>query len=65
MVDALITNFHLPKSTLIMLVAAMMGKEFTLAAYREAVAQRYRFFSFEDAMFITRRAELVTSASSV
>lgn len=64
-VDALITNFHLPKSTLIMLVAAMMGKEFTLAAYREAVAQRYRFFSFGDAMFITRRAELVTSASSV
>ncbi|MBX5436984.1 MAG: tRNA preQ1(34) S-adenosylmethionine ribosyltransferase-isomerase QueA [Alicyclobacillaceae bacterium] len=56
-VDALITNFHLPKSTLIMLVAAMMGKDFTLAAYREAVARRYRFFSFGDAMFITRRLD--------
>ncbi|MCL6548916.1 MAG: S-adenosylmethionine:tRNA ribosyltransferase-isomerase, partial [Alicyclobacillus sp.] len=56
-VDGLITNFHLPKSTLIMLVAALMGKDFTLAAYRVAVAERYRFFSFGDAMFITRRLE--------
>lgn len=54
-VDALITNFHLPKSTLIMLVAAMMGVAFTKEAYRTAVEQRYRFFSFGDAMFITRR----------
>lgn len=54
-VDALITNFHLPKSTLLMLVSAFAGREFILQAYREAVAQRYRFFSFGDAMFITRR----------
>jgi len=51
-VDALITNFHLPKSTLLMLVSAFAGREFILRAYREAVAQRYRFFSFGDAMFI-------------
>ena len=55
-VDALITNFHLPKSTLLMLVSAFAGREFMLRAYGEAVAQRYRFFSFGDAMFITRRA---------
>lgn len=55
MVDALITNFHLPKSTLIMLVATMMGLEFTKTVYEEAVRDRYRFFSFGDAMFITRR----------
>ena len=53
-VDALITNFHLPKSTLLMLVSAFAGREFILRAYREAVAKRYRFFSFGDAMFITR-----------
>lgn len=52
-VDALITNFHLPKSTLLMLVSAFAGREFILRAYREAVEQRYRFFSFGDAMFIT------------
>ncbi|WP_066687272.1 tRNA preQ1(34) S-adenosylmethionine ribosyltransferase-isomerase QueA [Christensenella intestinihominis] len=51
-VDALITNFHLPKSTLIMLVSALMGREETLAVYREAVEERYRFFSFGDAMLI-------------
>lgn len=51
-VDAVVTNFHLPKSTLIMLVSAFAGREFTLRAYREAVANRYRFFSFGDAMFI-------------
>lgn len=55
-VDALITNFHLPKSTLLMLVAAFAGRERTLAAYREAVAQRYRFYSFGDAMLITTGA---------
>ncbi|MCM1538064.1 MAG: tRNA preQ1(34) S-adenosylmethionine ribosyltransferase-isomerase QueA [bacterium] len=50
--DALITNFHLPESTLIMLVSALAGREQVLAAYREAVKERYRFFSFGDAMFI-------------
>ena len=50
--DALITNFHLPKSTLIMLVSALAGREHVLNAYREAVQERYRFFSFGDAMFI-------------
>ena len=51
-VDALITNFHLPESTLIMLVAAMTGREEILSLYNEAVRERYRFFSFGDAMFI-------------
>ena len=50
--DALITNFHLPESTLIMLVSALAGREHTLVAYRAAVEKRYRFFSFGDAMFI-------------
>lgn len=50
--DALITNFHLPESTLVMLVSAFAGRENVLAAYREAVEKRYRFFSFGDAMFI-------------
>lgn len=52
LVDALITNFHLPKSTLVMLVSALAGRENILKAYREAIEQRYRFFSFGDAMFI-------------
>jgi S-adenosylmethionine:tRNA ribosyltransferase-isomerase len=52
MVDALITNFHLPESTLIMLVSAFAGRDNTMAAYRNAVEERYRFFSFGDAMFI-------------
>ena len=51
--DALITNFHLPESTLIMLVSALAGREHVLAAYNEAVKERYRFFSFGDAMFIS------------
>ena len=51
--DALVTNFHLPESTLIMLVSALAGREATLAAYEEAVRQRYRFFSFGDAMLIS------------
>jgi S-adenosylmethionine:tRNA ribosyltransferase-isomerase len=51
-VDALITNFHLPKSTLLMLVAAFAGRERILAAYEEAKRERYRFFSFGDAMLI-------------
>lgn len=50
--DALITNFHLPESTLIMLVSALAGKELTMGAYQEAVRERYRFFSFGDAMLI-------------
>ncbi|MEQ5209334.1 S-adenosylmethionine:tRNA ribosyltransferase-isomerase, partial [Proteus sp. fly-1067] len=51
--DALITNFHLPESTLIMLVSAFAGYKNTLQAYKEAVAQQYRFFSYGDAMYIT------------
>ena len=51
-VDALITNFHLPESTLVMLVSALAGKEFVMNAYAEAVNERYRFFSFGDAMLI-------------
>lgn len=51
-IDALITNFHLPESTLIMLVSALAGREHVLDAYAEAVKERYRFFSFGDAMFI-------------
>lgn len=50
--DALITNFHLPESTLVMLVSALAGRERVLAAYEEAIRERYRFFSFGDAMFI-------------
>ena len=51
--DALITNFHLPESTLVMLVSAFAGREKVLNAYNEAVKERYRFFSFGDAMLIT------------
>ena len=51
-VDGLITNFHLPCSTLLMLVSAFMGREEALLAYKEAVEQKYRFFSFGDAMMI-------------
>ncbi|WP_459128897.1 tRNA preQ1(34) S-adenosylmethionine ribosyltransferase-isomerase QueA [Guggenheimella bovis] len=54
-IDGLITNFHLPESTLIMLVSAFAGTDFTLDAYREAVSERYRFFSFGDAMFIKEK----------
>lgn len=54
-VDAVITNFHLPKSTLIMLISAFAGRAFTLEAYRTAVAEEYRFFSFGDAMLIQSR----------
>ena len=52
-IDALITNFHLPKSTLVMLVSALAGKDNILNAYQEAIKEKYRFFSFGDAMFIT------------
>ena len=51
--DCLITNFHLPESTLVMLVSALAGKEHVMAAYEDAVKERYRFFSFGDAMFVT------------
>ena len=51
-IDGLITNFHLPQSTLLMLVSALAGKEYIMGAYNEAVKEKYRFFSFGDAMFI-------------
>ena len=51
-IDALITNFHLPESTLLMLVSALAGKDYIMKAYKEAVEQKYRFFSFGDTMFI-------------
>lgn len=53
--DCLITNFHLPESTLVMLVSALAGREHILAAYEEAIREKYRFFSFGDAMFVTDR----------
>jgi S-adenosylmethionine:tRNA ribosyltransferase-isomerase len=55
-VDAMVTNFHLPQSSLLMLVCAFAGRDATLAAYRHAVAERYRFFSYGDAMFVTPSA---------
>lgn len=51
-IDGLITNFHLPESTLIMLVSAFAGRDYIMSAYKEAVKEKYRFFSFGDAMFI-------------
>jgi S-adenosylmethionine:tRNA ribosyltransferase-isomerase len=60
-VDAMVTNFHLPESTLLMLVSAFAGREQVLAAYAHAVAQRYRFFSYGDAMFITPQPEARTA----
>ncbi|WOJ96272.1 tRNA preQ1(34) S-adenosylmethionine ribosyltransferase-isomerase QueA [Congregibacter brevis] len=56
-VDAMITNFHLPESTLLMLVSAFCGTDLMLSAYNEAVAERYRFFSYGDAMFLTPQPE--------
>ena len=53
-VDRLLTNFHLPKSTLLMLVSAFAGKDNVMRAYRHAIEQRYRFFSYGDAMLIER-----------
>lgn len=55
--DCLITNFHLPESTLVMLVSALAGREHVLKAYEEAIKERYRFFSFGDAMFIASKPE--------
>jgi S-adenosylmethionine:tRNA ribosyltransferase-isomerase len=51
-VDAMITNFHLPRSTLLLMISAFAGRQLVLSAYREAVRQRYRFFIFGDAMLI-------------
>ena len=62
-VDALLTNFHLPESTLLMLVSAFAGRERMLAAYRHAVTQRYRFFSYGDAMWIPQRYADSSSAA--
>ena len=56
MVDVLVTNFHLPKSTLMMLVSAFAGYDHVMALYRHAIAQRYRFFSYGDAMLLQRTA---------
>lgn len=56
--DCLITNFHLPESTLLMLVSALAGKDHVMKAYEEAIKERYRFFSFGDAMFITNKSNI-------
>ncbi|MEZ5503672.1 MAG: S-adenosylmethionine:tRNA ribosyltransferase-isomerase [Halioglobus sp.] len=56
--SALVTNFHLPESTLLMLVCALAGREPVMAAYSQAVAQKYRFFSYGDAMFITANPQV-------
>lgn len=58
LVDALVTNFHLPESTLIMLVSSFAGYDHVMNAYKEAVSNEYRFFSYGDAMFVTRQAEV-------
>ena len=62
-VDALLTNFHLPKSTLMMLVSAFAGYDFIMALYAHAIAQKYRFFSYGDAMWLTRTREPAQSLS--
>ncbi len=62
-VDALVTNFHLPESTLLMLVSAFAGYEPVMAAYQHAVAQRYRFFSYGDAMFLSKKKRGIRDAA--
>ena len=62
--DCLITNFHLPESTLLMLVSALAGKEHIMTAYEEAVREKYRFFSFGDAMFITDASNVTSEADN-
>ncbi|QOL25443.1 tRNA preQ1(34) S-adenosylmethionine ribosyltransferase-isomerase QueA [Thalassotalea sp. LPB0316] len=61
LVDALITNFHLSESTLLMLVSAFAGYDHIMAAYKEAVAEQYRFFSYGDAMFLTRNSQTASA----
>ena len=61
MVDALLTNFHLPGSTLLMLVSAFAGRETILAAYAHAIRERYRFFSYGDAMWLSRATHATTA----
>lgn len=67
-VDALVTNFHLPQSTLLMLVSALAGRDFILTAYQQAIAEKYRFFSYGDCMFIindqTRQPDGLTNVSA-
>jgi S-adenosylmethionine:tRNA ribosyltransferase-isomerase len=63
-VDAMITNFHLPQSTLLVLVSAFAGRDRVLSAYADAVENRYRFFSFGDAMWLTRHRALTGIRSS-
>jgi S-adenosylmethionine:tRNA ribosyltransferase-isomerase len=58
-VDAMLTNFHLPESTLLVLIAAFAGRENVMQAYEHAIRQRYRFFSYGDAMWITRNTRLI------
>ncbi|MGK0408352.1 MAG: S-adenosylmethionine:tRNA ribosyltransferase-isomerase, partial [Shewanella psychromarinicola] len=55
-VDAMVTNFHLPESTLIMLLSAFAGFDEVMNAYQHAITQKYRFFSYGDAMFVTKKA---------
>lgn len=62
--DAMITNFHLPESTLIMLVSAFAGREQTLAAYHEAIAERYRFFSYGDAMLVFPQPDAIQDGTA-
>ncbi len=63
MVDALLTNFHLPRSTLLMLVSAFAGRERVLAAYEEAIREGYRFYSYGDAMLVERAIRLASTAA--
>ncbi|HEY9420758.1 MAG TPA: S-adenosylmethionine:tRNA ribosyltransferase-isomerase, partial [Thermoanaerobaculia bacterium] len=63
-VDALLTNFHLPRSTLLMLVSAFAGRERVLAAYEEAIREGYRFYSYGDAMLVERRAIRLASTAA-
>jgi len=63
-VDAMVTNFHLPESTLLMLVSAFAGRERVLGAYAQAVAERYRFFSYGDAMLILPQPDALAERGS-